>query len=113
MNTALAKLSLIISFFGLFLLFIVSLFVEVEQTEIDELQNINGRDVRIKGEVIAINNFDKLAIVEVAEIKSVNVIVFDKRLLDFEVGDNITVSGELRDYKGGKEVIAEKIRLME
>ena len=66
-----------------------------------------GQDQEIKE---SIKNFENIAIVEIAEIKTAKVVIFDKRMLKFKIGDNITVSGELKDYKGSKEVIAEKIR---
>jgi len=108
----LVKLSLICGFFGLFLLFIAFIFVEAEEVGISGIEAIEEKDVKIRGEVISIKDFDSLTVVEIAEIKSVNVVVFDKRLIEFEVGDKITVSGELRDYKGEKEIIAENIKII-
>ncbi|MAG16185.1 hypothetical protein CMO88_03940 [Candidatus Woesearchaeota archaeon] len=109
-ETSLVKLSLSLSFFGLFLLFVISLFVEAEEVKISELSNVEKNDVKISGQIIAIKKFDNLAIVEIAELKSVDVIVFDKKMLDFKVGNNIIVTGEVKDYKGKKEIIAERIR---
>ena len=110
-DLSIAKLSLIGSFCGLFLLFIALTFIEPPETNIKELQEVENNDVRISGKVIAIKNFDNLAVVELAEISTVNIIVFDKKLLNFIEGDNIRVDGELRDYKGKKEIIAEKIKV--
>jgi len=103
------KLSLIGSFFGLFLLFVAFLFIEPKETSISEIDNIEESDVRIRGKVIDIKNFDGISVIEIAEIKSVNVVVFDKRMLKFSVGDNVTVTGQRKEYKGKTEIIVEKI----
>jgi len=92
-------------------LFIVFTFAEAEEIGISAIETVEEKDVKIRGQVISIKNFDSVTIVEIAEIKSVNVVVFDKRMIEFEVDDMITVTGELRDYKGKPEIIAEKIRI--
>ncbi len=106
-----AKLSLCCSVFGLLLLFIASGFVEAEKVGISELENAEAKDVLIRGQVVSVRDFGNLAVVEVAEIKSVGVVVFDMRMLKFRVGDNVSVSGELRDYKGRKEIVAGRIKV--
>lgn len=110
-DLGIVKLSLIGSFFGLFLLFIAFLFIEPKETNISEIDNIEESDVRIEGQVIDIKNFGSTALIEIAEIKSINVVVFDKRMLKFTVGDTISVTGELKKYKGKTEIIAEKIKV--
>lgn len=105
------KLSLGCGAFGLLLLFFVSGFIEAEKVGISELESAENEDVLVEGAVISVKSFDGLAVVEVAEIKSVGVVVFDRDMLKFEVGDKVAVSGELRDYKGKKEIVAEKIRV--
>ncbi|MBS3132912.1 hypothetical protein J4470_02150 [Candidatus Woesearchaeota archaeon] len=107
----LTRLSLISGICGLFLLFIISLFIEAEEVGISELETVKDKDVNVKGKVVAIKKFDNFAVVEVAEVKSVDIVVFDKRMLNLIVGDNISVSGELRGYKGKKEIIAEDVRV--
>lgn len=104
-----ARISLGCSVFGLLMLFAASSFIEAEETGISELENTKNKDVLVKGRVLSVKNFDNLAVVEVAEIKSVSVVVFDRKMLKFGVGDNISASGELREYKGKKEIVAEKI----
>ena len=107
---SLVKLSLAVSFFGLFLLFIFSLFAEAEETAIADLGVAEEKDVMIKGRVTAIKDFDNLAVVEVAEIKSATVVVFDRQMLNFMVGDNVAVTGEVKDYKGKKEIVAGSVK---
>ena len=111
-ESTLVKLSLLCSISGLLLLFIFSLFIDVQETNIVNLQDTTDKDVRIRGKIIGIKVFDNLALIEIAEIRSANVVVFDKRMLKYGIGDNISVSGELRDYKGKKEIIAERIRVI-
>ena len=101
--------SLSVSFAGLFLLFAVLLFAEPQEAGISELQELESRDVRIRGTVTGVREFERMAILEVAEIRSVDVVVFGGRELP-EAGRNVTITGELRDYEGKKQVIAEGIR---
>ncbi len=109
-DKTIARVSLCCSVFGLLLLLIVSSFIEAGEATISGLDDAEERDVTVKGQVVSVRDFDDLAVVEVAEVKSVDVVVFDKRMLDLKAGDNVSVTGELRDYKGKKEIVAEKIR---
>ena len=106
----LVKLSLLCSLIGLTLLFVISLFTDYQDVSISEIENSEHKDVRIAGEIISVKDFDGLAVMEVGAIKSVNVVVFDKRLLKFAVGDSVSITGELMDYKGKPEIIAEEIK---
>lgn len=107
----LIKVSFVCSLLGLLLLFIVTSFIEADEIKISEIDNNEDKDVVVRGKVISIKNFDNLAIVEIAEIKSVNVVVFDKKLINFKSGENVVVSGEVKDYKGKLEIVADKIKV--
>ena len=109
---ALTKFSIITCFFGLFTLFIISIFLQPPEVKISSVQSTEHKDVKITGKVIAIKDFGNMAILEVAEIKSVNVVVFDKRMINFNEDANVTIAGEVKSYKEKKEVIAEKIKLV-
>lgn len=110
-DKVIAKLSLCCSAFGLLLLFVISIFMEAEDVPISGIEASEAKDVLVTGQVISVKMHDNLAVVEVAEVKSVEVVVFDRRMLGFGIGDNVSVSGELRDYKGKREIVAEKIRV--
>lgn len=110
-ESTLVKLSLLCSLVGLMLLFVISLFADYEDVSISEIENSEFKDVRITGEIVSVRELDNLALMEVAEIKSVKVVVFDKRLLKHSVGDKVSVTGELMEYKGRPEIIAERIKL--
>ncbi len=105
------KLSLCCSIFGLALLFIISFFMEAEEVPISGFENSEAKDVLIRGQVVSVKDFGNIAVVEVAEVKSVDVVVFDRNMLAFAIGDNVSVTGELREYKGKMEIVAGKIRL--
>lgn len=110
-ESTLVKLSLLCSVTGLILLFVISLFADYEEVSISELEDSEFKDVRITGEIISVRELDNLALMEVAEIKSVKVVVFDKRMLKYSVGEKVSVTGERREYKGRPEIIAEGIKL--
>ena len=107
----LVRLAMLVSMFGLFALFSIWALAEPEEVSISSLQDVEKEDVRIKGTVLGVRNFDNFAILSVAEVKSVDVVVFDKRQLNVREGDNVTISGKLQPYKGRKELVADSIRV--
>ena len=107
--STIVKISLSVSFAGLFALFAVLLFAQPQEAAISEIHELQSRDVRIRGSVEAVREFGGLAILEVAEIKSVDVVVFDKMQLP-QKGQNVTITGEVRDYEGKTQIVADSIR---
>ena len=106
---SIVAVSLSSSFIGLFLLFVVFLFTDPQELSVSEIADTEFKDVKIKGTVMGIKKFDATTILEVAEIKSVDVVVFDKRTLP-QINETTTITGEVRDYKGRKQLIAESIK---
>ena len=110
MNQAtIMQVSLSFSFIGIFLLFAILLFSDPEEIRISEVEDSEFKDVKLKGYVNGIKKFDSVSIIELAEIKSVEVVVFDERILP-EINDTATITGEVRDYKGRKQIIAHSIK---
>ena len=108
-HATVVKASLILSLAGIFLLFAILLFSDPEEIKISEAELSKFEDVRMEGYVHGIKKFGSVTIIELAEIKKIEVVVFDNRTLP-EPNSTVIVSGEIREYKGRKQVIADSIR---
>ena len=109
--SAVTKFSIAITLIGLFALFIVGFFIEPEEVAVGDVGKTGSEDVVIKGYVTGLRDYGNFVVVEVSEVKSVDVVLFDKRMV-VGVGSNVTIAGQLRDYHGKKELIAESVRIV-
>lgn len=108
----LVRLSLIITVLGLSFLFVyaqtldLKLASEVETTSTSE-------KVAMKGTVKNLKVTDKAVFFELEGEKVVHtdVILFPESSIYLREGDHIELTGQVEEYKGEKEVIAEKIVL--
>lgn len=107
----LLKISLISALIGILALFFLSENIKVDEVSIDRLDGLNvGTDVKIKGFVKKITDLDKIAILEVSQLKSVTVILFKSGNLTFKEGDYVEVTGEIEEYEGKMEIIGNEIK---
>ncbi len=103
----LVAIAVIISLLGLFAIFSVSAFLD------DGVVVERAGDVKIAGFVSEIKTFDNRVTMEIAELKTVNVVFFDKNLVSKKkIGksDNVTIYGQPGNYNGQAEIIAYDIR---
>ncbi len=96
---------------GIVVLFIISQVYKLEYTKTyDITQNQIGRDVRVKGTINSVKEFGKTFLIEVSEEKPITVVVFrDGSNNNFSEGSRIEVFGQVREYKGKLEIVAEKV----
>lgn len=102
------KLALTCSIAGIFLLCIISENVKLEERTIFEAKQMDGK-VRITGTVENIRHSSGLTILTVSKKESIDVVYFDNT--SFVQGDFIDVTGEIDDYNGKKQIIADEIEL--
>ncbi|MBI3033630.1 hypothetical protein HYY72_00530 [Candidatus Woesearchaeota archaeon] len=105
------RLALVIAATGLIILFAISSTYTMGYTRTYDISTSDiGKDIRIRGSVISVRELDKLFLVKVAEEKPVTVVVFkDGRLRNFSQGSRIDVFGQVREFEGSLEVVAEKV----
>jgi DNA/RNA endonuclease YhcR with UshA esterase domain len=109
-SNSVVNAALIAAGIGLFALFVIFLFAEPPEARIGEADNM-GNAVTIKGTIVGIHSFDSHAVIGLAEVNSINAVVFDKKLLDGKTeGQNITVTGRVNYYMGKKEFLVERIK---
>lgn len=112
-ENALMKIAVICSFVGLIILFVISEnteLLEVSVAGIDESDIF--KDVKIKGEVIRVRENSGTLFMDIGEIKTISVVVFDNEN-DVDEGDYVIIEGEVREYKGRLEIIANDVKVSE
>ena len=110
----LLTIALISSLIGILVLFFVSGSIEVEEKKIAELdlEKLDS-DVRIRGVVSSVRDLDKIMILDVAQPQTVNVMLFKEGNINVSKGDFVDLEGELREYEGKREIIANQIEVFE
>ncbi len=113
-ETLLLRLSLAVSIIGLALLFLASKFVQLEPTKIEDLcsKQLNDK-ARIKGRIEGVKELDKAYVIEVAQEKTVSVTVFKGDSVSFRPGQFVDVVGRLQEYRGKRQVVADKVRIFQ
>lgn len=111
-ETTLLKIALICSLIGLIALYFISTKIEVKDYKPVLNKNI-GDDVKLKGIVAKITDRGNVVFIEVDYKNPITVVLFtDEDDLKLNNGDNIEVIGEVQEYNGKNEIIAQKIRVI-
>ena len=108
----LVRLALIITLLGLSFLFVYTQNLDLESTT--DLENrIDSEKVAMRGTVKNLKVTDKAVFFELEGEKIVytDVILFPDSSIYLREGDHVELTGQVEEYKGEKEVIAEKIVL--
>ena len=104
----LLKLSLITSTAGICLLFFLSTQINNEE---ESFQLINNGDfTTINGRITEVNSRGNVTFLSIDQTKTITAIVFED-YVNFKKGDFVELRGNVKNYKGTKELIVEEIRL--
>ncbi len=108
----LVKLSLIITLLGLSFLFVYAQNLDLEPTADLETSTASEK-VAMKGTVKNLKVTDKAVFFELQGEKIVytDVILFPDSSIYLREGDHVELTGQVEEYKGEKELIADKIVL--
>ncbi len=111
-ENALLKIALICSLVGLVVLYLISTKIEVKDYKPNLNKNI-GEDVKLIGAVTKITDRGNVVFIEVNQQSPITVVLFtDDDNLKVNSGNNIEVVGEVQEYNGKNEIIAQKIRVI-
>ena len=111
-ESTLLKIALICSLVGLVALYFISTIIEIKDYKPNILNKNVGDDVKLNGVVTKITDRGSVVFIEVNQQNPVNVVLFtDDDNLKLKSGDSIEVTGEVQEYKGKNEIIAQKIRV--
>ena len=112
-ETTLLKIALACSLLGLVILYFISAKIDVKDYKPSQLNENIGDDVKLIGTITKISKNDNVAFLEVNYQSPVIVVLFtDDKNLSLKVNDSIEVFGEVQEYKGKNEIIAQKIRVI-
>ena len=107
----LLKIALIASIIGLVILFLVSLRIEISQTQINKIDQTD-QQVLIKGIVTRLTDRGDLLFLEVTAQEKITVVAFKDGVIDVEQGDAVEILGETQEYEGREEIIADELRII-
>ena len=111
-ENTLLKIALICSLIGLIILYLISTKIEVKDYKPVLNKNI-GEDVTLKGTVTKITDRGNVVFIDVNQQNPITVVLFtDNDNLKLKNDDFVEVIGEVQEYNGKNEVIAQKIRVI-
>ena len=109
------KIALICMVIGLCVLFFISVKIEVKEINVGKITNIDiGKEVRVIGRVERVSDTDKVMFLEVGQqkIESVSVVLFkEEKNIPIKQGDYVELIGELDDYNGEVNIIANAVKI--
>jgi DNA/RNA endonuclease YhcR with UshA esterase domain len=110
----LLKTALVCSIIGVTVLFFVSEFIEVSESELKDI-TIDDLDryVKVIGTVSKVVNTEKVIIMDIVQPHELKVVVFKDKDISLNKGDYIEVLGKVEEYEGELEIIGDRIRIIE
>ena len=112
-ETALLKIALICSLVGLVILYFISSKIDLADYKPSNLNKNIGENVKLAGTVTKVTDKGEVVFIEVNRQAPITVVLFtDEDNLKLNNGDDIEVIGEVQEYKGKNEIIAQKIRVI-
>ena len=108
---ALLRIAIISSLVGVFLLYIISENISLDESAISKIENEDiGDDVKVKGVVKDVFNGEKVSIITITQPSEMKIILYDN--VSVNSGDYIEVVGEIDEYNGNKEIIGNRVRVI-
>ena len=112
-ESTLLKIALLCSLVGLIALYFISAKIEFKDYKPSALNKDIGDDVKLQGTISRISDKGNVIFIEVAQQMPVTVVLFSKdEDLKLRNGDKIEVIGEVQEYNGKDEIIAQRIRIV-
>ncbi len=109
-DSTLLRIAMLCSTAGLVMLWIVSAHIPIDEASIAGIgENHVGETVRIKGTVSDISSRDNLVTISIVKPETTTVVMFGDEEPSLEKGDNVEVTAQVKEYKGGSELVADRI----
>jgi len=103
-------ISLAWSLIGIFLLMLVAIFTEPQETLIANLEENLGKTVIVNGDVTKATYKENVAFIDIKDkTGKVSVVLFEKPAYQVVSGDAISVKGKVQIYKDELEIVADEI----
>jgi hypothetical protein len=112
----LLKISLATGIVGLAVLYIAAMNAGIPDFDGTEIEKFMGKDVRLSGKAVEIADFEKYTMITMSERKYGNTayaIAFKRGngTMDIAAGDELEVVGQVNEFRGRPEVIADRISI--
>jgi len=104
----LLKISLLTSIIGIALLFVISLNIEKEEKS---FQLLSPDDyTTVSGKISKVYANENITFLTVYQNKPFTAVIIGESYVNFNEGDFVEMRGNVQDYNGKKEFVAEEIR---
>ncbi len=113
-ESTLLKVALIIFIFGTITLYLFAGKIDVQESTIDKITSeYIDKQIKIKGYVASCNDMEKVAYIKIAQPQLIDIVVFKNSALEIKENDYIEVTGNVDEYNGKLQIIANEINLRE
>ena len=108
-DETLMNISLFVASLGIIILLLLAFYDEIPQKSINDItaKDIDTR-IKIYGVIKQIYTGNQSMTLKLEQQCTIDVFVFDKNQ-NLSVGDSVNVDGVVQEYKGKKEIVANKI----
>lgn len=102
---------------GAIIIGLTALFFYTEKVELEsdlDLESVPfDKEVKIRGKITSLKTHEQAIFLEIAgeRIETTKVVLFNDRDVFLKEGDYVELSGKVEEYKGKREVIADKVIL--
>lgn len=115
-ESILLKASIVSSIAGLIVLYFIAGSMEADEVSISRI-TMGEADgfVSVKGKVSRITEKEEIMIFDLQKDEKISVLIFKKDYpgyIGLEEGDIVEVEGNVEEYQGKKEIVAENVRFM-
>lgn len=110
-ENAILKIALIFSLIGLIALYFVSERIEVKEYTGRSINSNIGYDVKLQGIVKNVKKTQNAALIDVEQKVPLKVVVL-KNDINLTAGETVEVIGEVQEYNGNEEIMANRIRVV-
>ena len=115
-ETTILKIALICSLIGLVVLFLLSNTLSVKEYSPQQLNRNEGDNVKLTGTVGKITDSGNLVLIEVNQHNPITIVLFKDNKnyngINLMSGNYVEILGEVREYRGKSEIVADKIRVI-
>ena len=111
-ENTLVKISIIFSLIGLLALYFISDRIKIGEYKPNAINSEIGQDTKLKGVVKSARKIGNTVVLEVEQNIISDVVILDKNNINLTAGEFIEAIGNIQEYNGKEEIIANRIRVI-
>ena len=111
----LLKTALIVSLFGLLILYLISDNIEIKEKNIEKITLENKDEfVKLRGIVNKVIDTERVTIMEITQPQEITVVLFknENKTMSIQKGNEVEIIGKVDEYEGKLEIIADRLRVV-